>query len=130
MLSGSATGCGKPLEPLYDLIVTLRLDPSLRMQRRRRREHARHGHHVGPDGDMELATAEFLAWADAYDTAGWEQRSRVADEEWLVPQTAPVLRLDSAEPPHALAQAVLSALGALWDEGAHDRATAGCTPPP
>ena len=55
---------------------------------------------------MAVSSAEFLAWAAAYDTAGREQRSRVAHEEWLARQRAPVTRLNSAERVHVLANAV------------------------
>ena len=37
ILSGSALKWGRPLEPLYDLIVFLRIDPELRMARIRAR---------------------------------------------------------------------------------------------
>jgi adenylate kinase family enzyme len=110
VLSGSAIGWAKPLEPLYDLIVYLRLDPTLRMERLRRRERARYGGRVETGGDMAESSAAFLRWAAAYDTAGPEQRSRAAHERWLASQSAPVLRLDSAAPVPQLAAAVLSAV--------------------
>ncbi len=110
VLSGSAIGWAKPLEPLYDLIVYLRLDPALRMERLRRREQARYGERIAPGGDMAASSAEFLRWAAAYDTAGPEQRSRTAHERWLASQAAPVLRLDSSEPVARLVAAVLPAI--------------------
>ena len=110
VLSGSAVSSAKPIEPLYDLIVFLRLDPSIRMDRLRRRERARYGQRIEPGGDMAAAgPAAFLAWASAYDTAGMEQRSHIAHTEWLAAQAAPVLELDSSEPVELLARAVLSA---------------------
>lgn len=112
VLSGSAINWAMPLEPLYDLIVYLRLDPAIRMDRLRQRERTRYGHRVEPGGDMAASSAEFLAWAAAYDTAGREQRSRLAHEEWLAARAAPVLRLDSSEPVRALVRVVLSAIGA------------------
>ena len=57
---------------------------------------------------MAVATADFLTWAEAYDSAGPEQRSLVLHEEWLALQTAPVLRLDSAASVHDLVVSVLS----------------------
>ncbi len=51
VLSGSAISWAKPIEPLYDLIVFLRLAPSIRMDRLRRRERARYGQRVEPGGD-------------------------------------------------------------------------------
>ncbi|WNJ91654.1 adenylate kinase [Bosea sp. 685] len=110
ILSGSAIKWAKPLEPLYELIVYLRLDPVLRMERLRKRELARYGERIAPSGDMAATSAEFLSWAAAYDTAGVEQRSRIAHEAWLASQTAPILRLDSSNPVRHLAAAVQSAV--------------------
>src|SRR5262245_45260835 len=43
VLSGSALKWGIEFEPLYDLIVFLRIDPVMRMARIREREEARYG---------------------------------------------------------------------------------------
>lgn len=110
ILSGSAIGWATPIEHRYDLIVYLRLDPVLRMERLRAREHARHGPRIAPGGDMAAASAAFLRWAAAYDAAGPEQRSRAAHEQWLATQTAPVLRLDSSVPVARLVAAVAKAI--------------------
>ncbi|MBB4442474.1 MULTISPECIES: ATP-binding protein [Rhizobium] len=96
ILSGSALKWGRPLEPLYDLIVFLRIDPELRMARILAREIARYGNRISPGGDMAIKSGEFLEWAASYDTAGPERRSLAAHEQWLERQTAPVLRLDSS----------------------------------
>lgn len=112
VLSGSALGWGEPLEPLYDLIVYVRLDPDIRMARLRKREHRRYGQRIAPGGDMEKAHAEFLAWAARYDTAGPEQRSRAAHQAWLAKQKAPVLRLDTSRPVEALVAEVQAAAAA------------------
>ncbi|ACS58124.1 adenylate kinase [Rhizobium leguminosarum] len=96
VLSGSALKWGGPLEPLYDLILFLRIEPGLRMARIRVREIARYGNRIGPGGDMEVKSGEFQEWAASYETAGPEGRSLAAHEQWLDTQTAPVLRLDSS----------------------------------
>lgn len=95
ILSGSALKWGSVVEPFYDLIVFLRLDPEVRMERIRRREVERYGDRIAPGGDMTVKSAEFLEWAESYDTAGSERRSLVAHEAWLTGQKAPILRLDS-----------------------------------
>lgn len=107
VFSGSAVGWAGLIEPFYDLIVFLQLDPSVRMARIRQREIARYGARVLPGGDMAEASAAFLDWAAAYETAGLEQRSLATHEAWLATQTAPVLRLNSAMPVEELAAAVL-----------------------
>ncbi|MGO8052052.1 ATP-binding protein [Rhizobium leguminosarum] len=97
VLSGSALKWGRPIEPFYDLIVFLRIDPELRMTRILTREIARYGNRIGPGGDMAVKSGEFLEWAASYDTAGPERCSLAAHEQWLETQTAPVLRLDSSQ---------------------------------
>ncbi len=108
IFSGSATGWSAPVEAIFDLIVFLTLDHSTRMDRLRRREFERYGDRITGTGDMAEASAAFLSWAQAYDTAGPEQRSLVAHEQWLTSQTAPVLRLDSSIPVPNLVGIVLS----------------------
>ncbi len=107
VFSGSAISWATALEQAYDLIVFLRLDPAIRMRRLRRRETARYGARIEPGGDMANASAAFLRWAEAYDSAGPAQRSLAAHEAWLVGQTADVLRLDSEAPVETLVTAVL-----------------------
>ena len=75
------------------------------------REAGRYGARIQPGGDMAVASQEFLAWAEAYDTAGPEQRSRALHAAWLAQRTCPVLRLDAAAPVAALTNAVLAAVG-------------------
>ena len=98
IFSGSSISWSGALEPLYDLVVYLRLDPARRMARLRAREIGRYGGRIAPGGDMAEANAAFIAWAEAYDTAGPEQRSRALHEAWLKGRRCPVLRLDSAAP--------------------------------
>jgi adenylate kinase family enzyme len=112
VFSGSASSWATSLEPFYDLIVFLRLDPAVRMRRLRQREAMRYGPRIDAGGDMAATSAEFLAWANAYDTAGLEQRSLRAHEAWLASQTAPVLRLDSSAPSENLLATVLATLAA------------------
>jgi hypothetical protein len=106
VFSGSAISWATELEPAYDLIVFLYLDPAVRMQRLQRRETARYGERIQPGGDMAAASATFFQWAAAYDIAGIAQRSLAAHEAWLGWQTARVLRLDSAWPVDTLVDAV------------------------
>jgi hypothetical protein len=57
---------------------------------------------------MAAINAAFIAWAEAYDTAGSLRRGLVTHEAWLADQPAPVLRLDSRAPVDDLVAAVLS----------------------
>jgi len=113
IFSGSATGWGAPLEPRYTLVVFVRLDPALRMERLRRREQSRYGARIEPGGDLVAANREFLDWAASYDEGGLDQRSLALHETWLAARTCPVLRLDSAAPTAELVEAVMTTLRAL-----------------
>ncbi len=108
VLSGSAVGWATPIESLFDMIVFLRLDPTVRMERLRRREVARYGARIQPGGDMTAKSREFLEWAASYDHAGPEIRSLVGHEEWLATQACPLLRLDSSRPVGDLVREVLA----------------------
>ncbi|HEX9326468.1 MAG TPA: adenylate kinase, partial [Reyranella sp.] len=110
VFSGSALQWATPIEPFYDLVVFLWLDPAVRMQRLRRREAARYGKRIEAGGDMAAAGVDFLNWAEAYDVAGPEQRSLIGHEAWLASLKVPVLRLDSSVPLEDLVFAVLSRL--------------------
>lgn len=110
VFSGSAPGWTTSLEPAYDLIIFLTLDPAIRMERLRRRETERYGARLAVGGDMAEASAKFLEWAAAYDVARPEQRSQVFHEAWLERQTAPILRLDAASPAGQLVDAAMAPL--------------------
>jgi adenylate kinase family enzyme len=110
VFSGAATKWAAPLEPFYDLVVFLRLDPAIRMARLRQREALRWGTRIQPGGDMAATNAAFIAWAEAYDTAGSLRRGLVTHEAWLADQPAPVLRLDSGVSVGELVAAVLDRL--------------------
>ena len=112
VLSGSALEWGAALDRLYDLVIFLRLDPTLRMARLCRREAERYGVRIAPGGDMAAASHAFLDWAESYDTADPAHRSLAAHEQWLATVTCPVMRLDSAAPVHQLVEAVLGHLSA------------------
>ena len=91
---GSAPESARPIEPSYDLVVFLWLDPAVRMERLRRRETARLRQASRSGRRHGCRQREFLKWAEAYDTAGPEQRSLIGHAAWLATLKAPVLRLD------------------------------------
>jgi hypothetical protein len=113
VFSGAATKWAAPLEPHYDLVVFLRLDAAIRMDRLRRREARRFGTRILPGGDMAATNTAFIAWAESYDTAGSLRRGLVTHEAWLADQPAPVLRLDSQAPVESLVAAVLSRIESI-----------------
>jgi hypothetical protein len=44
---------------------------------------------------MESGHQEFMAWAERYDQAGMEQRSRVLHDDWLSRIPCPVLGIEA-----------------------------------
>jgi adenylate kinase family enzyme len=111
IFSGAATEWAAPLEPFYDLVVFLQLEPKLRLERLRRREANRYGARIAPGGDMAEIHMAFMTLAEAYDTAGPLRRGLANHEAWLADQPAPVMRLDSQAPVESL---VLAVLGRIW----------------
>jgi hypothetical protein len=107
VFTGSAIRWATLLEPYYDMIVFLRLDPKMRLERLKGREILRYGARIEGEGDMVAASAEFLEWAASYDTAGLEHYGLATHETWLADQQAALLRLDSAMPVQDLVSAVL-----------------------
>jgi hypothetical protein len=59
---------------------------------------------------MAGTNTAFIAWAEAYDTAGSLRRGLITHEAWMADQLAPVLRLDSLAPVEQLVAAVLSTI--------------------
>lgn len=102
VFSGSALKWGGPIEPLYDLVVFLKIDAEIRLERLRRREVERYGARIAPGGEMAAKTHEFMEWAATYDTAGLDRRSLASHEAWLAARRCPVLRLDSSQSVDAL----------------------------
>jgi adenylate kinase family enzyme len=94
-LSGSLMVWGDPFMPLFDLVVFLYLPHDIRMARLRARESARFGAEtIAPGGHLHQHHAEFMSWAEKYDTAGDEQRSLYLHNRWLASLTCPVLRIE------------------------------------
>ncbi len=103
VLSGSVLGWGESVVAECDAVVFLTLDPAERLRRLEAREALRRAGR----GFDEVAWGAFLAWARGYDDPAFDGRSRVAHEAWLERLGQPVLRLESAQPPEELRDAVL-----------------------
>jgi len=109
-LSGSLSGWGDPLIPLFDLVVFLTVPTEERLARLVRRETQRFGAAVAPGGAMHDSHVEFLIWAGSYDDGDASQRSRALHEAWLAALPCPVLRLDGRGALSGLVGAVESAI--------------------
>ena len=106
VLSGSLTGWGDVLIPLFTLAVRVETDDAVRLERIERREKARFGARIEPGGDMYEAHVRFIEWAAAYESAGPEQRSRALHDIWQKRLACPLLTADGARPPEENFEAV------------------------
>lgn len=93
VLSGSLAGWGDPLVPLFDLVVFVYLDPTLRLERLVERERCRYGDAIAPGGPLADEHQAFVAWARQYDHADETMRSLRRHEAWLAQLPCAVLRL-------------------------------------
>jgi adenylate kinase family enzyme len=99
VLSGSVTGWGDELIPLFDLVVYMQAPRELRLQRLRAREAAHFGADaVGPGGWRHDETESFVEWASHYEDGTREGRSLAKHRAWLAGLPCPVMRLDGARP--------------------------------
>jgi adenylate kinase family enzyme len=94
LLSGSVVGWGNFVVPALTLAVFVYVPHELRMRRIAARERERYGARIEAGGDMFEQSREFVAWAARYDSAGFEQRSRVVHEAWIGGLACPLLRID------------------------------------
>jgi adenylate kinase family enzyme len=110
VLSGSMCGWGDIFARRFTLAVYLWIPGHIRMQRVAARETQRYGARIEPGGDMYEQSREFLEWARRYDSAGFEQRSRVLHDRWIGNLSCPVMRLEYDAPTDAWVDAVLERL--------------------
>ena len=82
VLSGSLTGWGDELIPLFTLAVRLETDTKLRIERLRKRESERFGARIEAGGDMYKNHQDYLEWASKYDTGNTDMRSKAMHDHW------------------------------------------------
>ena len=105
VLSGSLCGWGDFAITMFTLAVFLWIPHELRMARLRERELDRFGlKAISPGGWFYENHLEFMAWAEKYDYAGTDMRSRALHEQWISSLPCRVIRFK--EPLPALEQAV------------------------
>jgi len=112
VLSGSLCGWGDPFIVLFDVVVFLSLTQQLRMERLKERERHRYGaQRLAEGGDQHQHYLDFMSWAEKYDTAGPEIRSRRRHEEWLshLPAHCRVMKLSSTQSVEHLTNDVVTA---------------------
>lgn len=105
VLSGAMTQWGHSVVKQADAVVFLTLSAEERLHRLEARESVRRGDANLDDHDKSWT--DFRDWAMKYDDPSFCGRSRVEHELWLENLSQPVLRLNSAQAPQRLLDAVL-----------------------
>lgn len=109
VLSGTVTGWGDELVPLFDLVVFVTAPRDLRIARLRSREAAHFGTDaVAPGGWHHAETEAFVEWASHYEAGDREGRHLAQDETWLAKLSCPISRIDGSRPLADLVQQLCS----------------------
>ncbi len=109
VLSGSVTGWGEELVPLFDLVVFVTTPREIRLQRLRAREAAHFGADaVAPGGWRHDETKSFIEWASHYEAGDRESRNLANHEAWLAGLPCPVVPIDGSRPPADLIEQLCS----------------------
>jgi len=110
VLSGSMISWSDTVEPLFDLVVFLSLDPKVRLERLRLREANRYrAEAIAQGGAYHSGFLAFMDWAAAYDSPDFVGRSLTRHQAWLGTLTCPVLTLDAALPTAELVAQITAA---------------------
>lgn len=96
VISGSLSGWGDGLIPLFTLAVRLVTDSAIRLERLKKREKDKFGARVEAGGDMFDEHHAFLAWAANYDSGDQTIRSKALHDEWQKLLTCPLIVLDGS----------------------------------
>ena len=94
VLSGSLCGWGDVFISSFNLVVFVYLPKEIRITRLNEREKERYGDNILPEGSRYSEYTALIQWAEKYDTAGLEIRSKLGHEEWIKNLGCPVLRFD------------------------------------
>ncbi len=108
-ISGSLCGWSDKFIPQFDLVVFVDTPTEIRIERLKKREYGRFGERIREGGDMYAEHIKFMEWAQKYDTAGTEQRSRALHEEWFTLLSCPLLRVDGTKAVGELVKYIASA---------------------
>ncbi|WP_369725214.1 MULTISPECIES: hypothetical protein [unclassified Bradyrhizobium] len=99
VLSGTVTGWGDELIPLFDLVIYVTTPREIRLRRLRAREATHFGADaVAPGGWRHHETESFIEWASHYEAGDREGRSFAKHEAWLAGLPCPVVRVDGSRP--------------------------------
>ena len=95
VLSGSITGWGDILLPLFDLVVFVYVPQDTRIDRLKKREVERYGNRILYDGDRYEDSLKFIEWAATYDSGTSNGRSLPKHEAWLKNVVCPIIKVEN-----------------------------------
>jgi adenylate kinase family enzyme len=114
IISGSLCGWGDSLITHFTSVFFLWVPWEIREQRLHKRGELRHGKEaLATGGVMHDIHTAFIDWAGKYDSAGLEQRSRLAHEKWMekLPSRIQVMKIEGVYDRGILVNKVLSEIG-------------------
>lgn len=94
VLSGSLTDWGDIFIPFFDAVVYLWIPKDIRMKRLLEREEERYGADIKPGGMRYNQFIEFINWAEKYDDAGTDMRSRRLHDDWLAKIDCRIIKIE------------------------------------
>lgn len=116
VLSGTVTGWGDEIVPLFDLGVFVTTPREVRLKRLRAREAAHFGTDaVAPGGWRHDETEAFVEWASHYEAGDREGRNLAKDAAWVASLPCPVVRVDGSQPLADLVELLCSDVQRLPD---------------
>ncbi|MBN2227735.1 MAG: AAA family ATPase [candidate division Zixibacteria bacterium] len=111
VFSGCISGWGDSLAPLISTAVFVSVPTDIRMQRLLRRERERFGETaLAPGGAMHEQHVAFVAWAEAYETADENTRSRKRHEAWIRKLDCRVVRIENSDSIHEVVRRLFACI--------------------
>ncbi|WP_075341915.1 AAA family ATPase [Tenacibaculum agarivorans] len=112
IISGSMISWGKEWLTAFDLVIFIRLENTIRMERLKKREAERYGEKLITDTQIQENSKAFLAWANQYENPDFKGRSLKIHNEWIKLLDCEVLRLNGEIQLHEKVAIVLSKIKA------------------
>jgi adenylate kinase family enzyme len=108
VLSGSLSGWGDILIPLFDLVVFIYVPQDIRIERLKLREVQRYGDRILIGGDRYEDSKNFIEWAEAYDSGTKNGRSLAKHKAWLANIKCPVIEVINYDLENSVEQVILT----------------------
>lgn len=108
ILSGSLSGWGEILVPLFDLVVFMYVPQDIRIERLKIREYERYGDRILLGGDRYENCKNFIEWAEAYDSGTRNGRSLTKHKALLTRVRCPVIEVINYDLENSVGQVMLA----------------------